>query len=336
VLNIALNKITGGWDEDKLARLLEDLSVCPDFDVSLTGFDLPEVSRIVDEQTRPTEDAFDFDSAVESIKASITKSGDIIHLGPHKLMCGDSGNLDDLKKLMGDDRAQLIYSDPPYNVAYNSKTRPVKDRDKKKWEEIESDNLDQPQYEEWLNNIFTNIGHFLDKGASAYIWNGHRQFYFMHQVLTGLDYYVSSVITWAKDNFAISFAPYNWQTEHCLFFWKKNNGPHNWYGDGKQNNLWYANRDCINNLLHPTQKPVSLAVKAIKNSSKRGDIVLDMFLGSGSTLIASETLNRRTFGIEVNPKYCDAIVRRYIAFVGKEKVSDDILKMYCKEVQHAW
>jgi DNA modification methylase len=180
------------------------------------------------------------------------------------------------------------------------------------------------------------MGHFFDKGASAYIWNGHRQFYFMHQVLTGLDYHVSSVITWAKDSFAISFAPYNWQTEHCLFFWKKNNGPHNWYGDGKQNNLWYANRDCINNLLHPTQKPVSLAVKAIKNSSKRGDIVLDMFLGSGSTLIASETLNRRTFGIEVNPKYCDAIVRRYIAFVGKEKVSDDILKMYCKEVQHAW
>jgi len=334
-LNIALNKITGGWDEDKLARLLEDLSVCPDFDVTLTGFDLPEVSKIVDEQTRPTEDAFDFDSAVESIKEHITKSGDIIHLGPHKLMCGDSGNLDDLKKLMGDDRAQLIYSDPPYNVAYNSKSRPIKDRDKKKWEEIESDNLDQPQYEKWLNNIFTNMGHFFDKGASAYIWNGHRQFYFMHQVLTGLDYHVSSVITWAKDSFAISFAPYNWQTEHCLFFWKKNNGPHNWYGDGKQNNLWYANRDCINNLLHPTQKPVSLAVKAIKNSSKRGDIVLDMFLGSGSTIIASETLNRRTFGVEVNPKYCDAIVRRYIAFVGKEKVSDDILRMYCKEVQHA-
>ena len=333
-LNIALNKIKGSWDEVKLASVLDELSVIPDFDVSVTGFEFQEISKIIDEQSRPKEDTFDFLSAVKAVKDSQTKLGDVIKLGKHRIMCGDSNNLDDLKQLMQEQKAQLVYTDPPYNVAYDNKARPIKNKNKKEWDEIQSDDLNQGKYEEWLKNIFTNIGCYFDEGATAYVWNGHKQFYFMHKVLTELEYHVSTVITWAKDNFAVSFAPYNWQTEHCLFFWKKNSGKHKWYGNGKQSNLWYAQRDPAERLIHPTQKPAALVIKALKNSSARDDIVLDLFLGSGSTLIAAEDLGRRCFGMEIDPRYCDAIVGRYIAFVGKENVSADILERYCKEVNN--
>jgi DNA modification methylase len=330
-LNLALNKVQGRWDEDKLAEVLEDLSTLPDFDFTLSGFDLPEISQIIDEHIRPKEEYFDFNAEVESISIPITKPGDLINLGKHRLLCGDSGKVADLELLVKSSKINLSYTDVPYNVNYDSESRPTK-KNKKKWQKIESDNLKQQDYEEWLKNIFINMGKVLAEGASCYVWNGHRQFYFMHQVLIKLGYHISSVITWAKDNFAMSFSDYNWQTEHCIYFWKDNNGKHNWYGDGKQSNLWYASRDPANLLLHPTQKPVSLAMKAIKNSSRRGDIVLDMFAGSGSTLIAAEEMNRKCYLIEKSPAYCDAIVKRYISFVGKENISGKIRKKYIKEV----
>lgn len=330
-LNLALNKIQGRWDEDKLAEVLEDLSTLPNFDFTLSGFDLPEISQIIDEHIKPKEEYFDFNAEAESISTPITKPGDLINLGKHRLLCGDSGRVANLELLVKSSKINLSYNDVPYNINYGSENRPTK-KNKKKWQKIESDNLKQQDYEEWLKNIFINMGKVLAEGASCYVWNGHRQFYFMHQVLTELGYHISSVITWAKDNFAMSFSDYNWQTEHCIYFWKDNNGKHNWYGNGKQSNLWYASRDSANLLLHPTQKPVSLAMKAIKNSSRRGDIVLDMFAGSGSTLIAAEEMNRRCYLIEKSPVYCDAIVRRYIFFVGKENISGKIRKKYIKEV----
>jgi len=136
------------------------------------------------------------------------------------------------------------------------------------------------------------------------------------------------VITWAKPNFAISFADYNQQTEFCLYGWKQANGKHSWYGPANESTLWEIKRDPTREYIHPTQKPVALAARAIKNSSKRKDRVMDLFLGSGSTLIAAESLERRCFGIELDPKYIDAIVRRYIAFAGENKVPKDVLKRY--------
>ena len=235
---------------------------------------------------------------------------------------------------MGDEKAQLVYTDPPYGVAYDSTARPT-GKNGKKWDKITSDDLPQEQYEEWLRGIFANMGHFFDKGTTAYVWNGHKQFYFMHNVLTESDYHVSSVITWAKETFAMGFAPYHWQTEHCLYFWKKNNGAHRWYGAKNQSNLWYASRDAANKLLHPTQKPVALAAKAIKNSSERGDIVLDLFAGSGSTIIGAEQLGRRCYAVELDPKYCDAIVKRYISYARKGNVSAELAQKYLKEASDA-
>ncbi len=336
-LNLALNKIQGGWDEQKLAALLEELSRVPDFDVGLTGFDLPEISELLDRQKETEEDDFDFEAAVESIEQPVTQTGDLIELGPHRILCGDSSKAGDLKRLMEEEKAALLHTDPPYNVNYYGGNRPKADgrpKPSKQWDRIYSDNLSQAEYESWLAGIFTAAAAHLAPGAACYIWNGHRQFGPMHQMLTGLGFHISCVITWAKPNFAIGYGNYNQQTEFCLYGWKKD-GSHRWYGPTNESTLWEVKRDPTKSYVHPTQKPLALAQRAIRNSSLWDELVMDLFLGSGSTLIASEVLGRRCYGIEIDPKYCDAIVRRYIALVGKDRVSEEIRHRYFQEVPHA-
>jgi DNA modification methylase len=199
------------------------------------------------------------------------------------------------------------------------------------WQRIYSDNLTQAEYQEWLKTVLTNIAPFLDDGAPVYLWNGHRQFGPMHDIFAALGFHVATVITWAKPNFAISFGDYNNQTEFCLYGWKKENGAHKWYGPTTETTLWEISRDYTTAYIHPTQKPIAIPQRAIRNSSKRDDIVVDLFLGSGSTLIAAESLGRRCYGLEIDPKYCDAIVRRCIAFVGEENVADELKNKYRKE-----
>lgn len=335
-LNIALNKIAGDWDEKKLSELLTEMQKIPDFDVGLTGFEPAEISELLDEFVLPKEeDEFNFEDEVNSIQNPITKRGDLIVLGEHRILCGDSSSLEDLKTLIGSEKINLVHTDPPYNVNYYGGNRPVPNVRPKKsrnWERIYSDNLNQEEYEVWLKKILSNIDSFLDAGAPFYIWNGHKQFGPMHEMLEGLGYHIACVITWAKPNFAISYADYNQQTEFCLYGWKKENGPHIWHGPTNESTLWEIKRDSTKEYIHPTQKPTALAQRAIKNSSKRGDVVLDLFLGSGSTLIAAEGLERRCFGLEIDPKYCDAIIGRYIAFVGQDKISAEIRNKYCSEV----
>jgi DNA modification methylase len=147
-------------------------------------------------------------------------------------------------------------------------------------------------------------------------------------MLEKLGFHIASVIVWAKPNFAISFADYNEQVEFCLYCWLENNGSHRWFGSTSESTLWEVKRDPAKQYIHPTQKPIALAQRAIMNSSVKGDIVLDTFLGSGSTLIAAQSLGRSCYGLEIDPSYCDAIVRRYIAYIGQDKVSTDILKRY--------
>ncbi len=332
-LNLALNKIRGDWNEEKLASLLEELSEMPDFNVELTGFDLPEISQLFDSQFEDKEDGFDFEEALKSIDKPITKKGDLIELGAHRILCGDSSNLDDLKKLFGKEKANLIHTDPPYNVSYYGGNRPHangRPKKSKHWERIYADNLNQQDYEKWLQKIFTQLEPFLHSGTPFYIWNGHRQFGPMHLILTELKLHISCIITWAKPNFAIGFGDYNQQTEFCMYGWKHENGSHIWYGPTNETTLWQIKRDPTKEYIHPTQKPIALPSRAIRNSSKREDIVLDLFMGSGSTLIAAETLERRCFGIELSEAYCDAIVQRYIAFVGESNVSKGIKKRYFK------
>lgn len=331
---IALNKISGRWDNDKLAKLIEELQKIPDFDLSLTGLDLPEVSHILDNYHESKDpDDYDFDASIASIKEPVTKRGDVIKLGSHRIMCGDSALESDLDILMQNEKIDLIHMDPPYGCQYLAQNRPdleARPKKSKRWEKLYMDGLSEEEYEVWIKSVLNNIRRDLKDGASAYIWNGHAKFYFVHQVLKELGFHISTIITWAKPTFAISYGDYNQQTEFCIFSWLKS-GPHKWYGPTNESNLWEVARDKASQLIHPTQKSVSLPTRAIRNSSVRGDVVFDGFLGSGSSLIAAESLGRRCYGMEIEPKYIDGIIRRYIAYVGRQNVSQNVVDKYLKE-----
>ena len=335
-LNLALNKISGCWDNDKLAALLDELVKLPDFDVSLSGFDMPEISKIFDSYLDSAiEDVFENPQAITE---PITKQGDLILLGSHRILCGDSSDPDDVASLVEDKKANLIFSDPPYSVDYATENRPVrvdvKTNTGERWRKILNDNLPQKDYEKWLKKVFVNINPYLAQGTPFYIFNGHKQFGPMYQILQELGLHVSCVITWAKESFSPGYGDYNQQTEFCLYGWKEDNGAHNWYGPKNESTLWQVHREQSSTLEHPTQKPLLLAERAIRNSSKRGDAVLDMFLGSGTTLIAAEKLSRLCYGMELDPRYCDCIVRRYIRVFGVNNVSEEIKNRYIGEVKN--
>lgn len=337
LLNLALNRISGRWDEDKLAVLLEELKKTPDFDLVLTGFDSPEISRILDNYHEPKDpDDFDVEGTLEAIKEPVTKRGDLIQLGPHRILCGDASDSDDFKLLMGGHSADMLDVDVPYNVSYmggdrpNPNTRPKKSR---QWEKIYSDDMPQPEYEAWMRKVFENVKEHLKSGAAIYIWQGHRQIPPMYQILLELGFHISSIICWLKESAALSYGDYSFRSEHALYGWLEG-APHYFAGKPGASNVMEIKRDPTKQYIHPTQKPVELAAIAIRNSSKRGDIVLDCCIGGGGVLIAAESLDRKCFGAEIDPRYCDALVKRFINFVGKDNVSPGLVKKYLKEGSH--
>jgi site-specific DNA-methyltransferase (adenine-specific) len=206
-------------------------------------------------------------------------------------------------------------------------TRPKKSR---KWTAIYSDNLPQDEYEAFMRNVLTNIKSYLEPGAAFYQWQAHRQLGPLYQILTELDFYTSSLICWKKESAAISYADYSFQTEQAVYGWLKG-ASHYFAGKPGESNLWEVKRDPTKLYQHPCQKPVALAEHAIRNSSKRDDAVADVFMGSGSFLIAAESLRRRSFGMELSEAYCDAITRRYVAFVGRDKVPQELVEKYMRE-----
>ncbi len=335
LLNLALNRIQGEWDFDKLPILIEELSKIPDIDLSLSGFDSSEVDKFLEGLREPKDpDDFNFDAAIAAIKEPITKRGDVIQLGDSRIMCGDCASEADMRILMRDDKIHIVHTDPPYGCRYLAQNRPdlqARPKKSKRWQKLYKDDLNEKEYEEWIRSVLNNLKRYLKEGASAYIWNGHAKFYFVHQVLKELGFHISTVITWAKPTFAISYGDYNQQTEFCIFSWLKN-GPHKWYGPTNESNLWEVARDKVSERIHPTQKSVLLPARAIRNSSARGDIVFDGFIGSGSSLIGAISLGRKFLGMEIEPKYVDGAVLRYINFVGKENVSSELLAKYLPEV----
>jgi DNA modification methylase len=336
--NIGLNKIQGDWDEHKLALLLDELTKAPEFDVGLTGFETEEISDILDralnaDSSQAKEENFDVDEALDRENPAVTQPGELIQLGNHRLLCGDSGKPSTLRKLVGNRKVHLLFTDPPYNVDYYGGNRPqpekARPKQSRQWKKIYSDNLNQDEYIKWLGVVLRNVSKCLAAGAPVYIWNGHRQFGPMHELLGTIGIKVSCVITWAKESFAIGFCDYNQQTEFCLYGWRENNGAHKWFGPTNESTLWQIHRDPTREYKHPTQKPLELAERAMRNSSRRGQIVLDTFLGSGTTLIAAQRLSRSCFGLEIDCHYCDVIVRRWIAFMGVDNAPQDLVEKYC-------
>ena len=336
-LNISLNKVSGAWDMDKLAVLLDELSKMPNFDVGITGFEPVKLSQIFDRYGEQKDaDSFDAEKVAASIIEPVTKRGDILTLGKHRLMCGDATSTEDLSALLNGEKVDLLDIDWPYNVNYmggscpRADTRPKKSR---KWERIYSDNLPQGEYEALMRKVLTNIKVHLKPGAVFYQWQAHRQLGSLYQLLDGLDFHIACLICWVKESAAISYADYSFQTEQAIYGWLKGES-HYFAGKPGESNLWQVKRDPTNTYKHPCQKPVILAERAITNSSRRDDVVLDVFMGSGSVMIAADSLERRCFGMELDPKYCDVIVRRYIAYKGVNNVPKALRDKYLAEACH--
>ncbi|HOW59798.1 MAG TPA: DNA modification methylase [Candidatus Omnitrophota bacterium] len=330
IMNIALNQLGGMWIEEMLKPMLVELGQLPEVDLTLTGFDLPDIDSILDKYADDQEIIQEMPESVEPHKEPITRIGEVIALGEHRVMCGDSTDFKSVEALMGGERAGLVLTDPPYCANYSAEQRPTNKRETPRWAPILNDDLSESEYASFLEKSFSNMRQFLAPGAVSYIFNGFAQFGKMYDLLTALDFHVGGVIVWEKPNFSPSFADYQWQCEFLLYSWLNGNGAHRWYGPPDETNIWKISRS--SKISHPTTKPVELAMRALRNSSQRGDVVLDLFLGSGSTLFAAERLKRRCFGLELDARYVDGIATNFIKNFGRESVSPEIFERYGKEV----
>ncbi|WP_366749362.1 site-specific DNA-methyltransferase [Tepidanaerobacter sp. EBM-38] len=290
-----------GWDDEILALELENLKEL-DFDIDLTGFDAAEIdelfSNIHDKDVQ--DDDFDVDAALED--EPISKQGDIWLLGRHRLICGDSTKAETYEKLMEGKKANLCVTDPPYSVNYSSKAGSIK-----------NDNLNDQDFYNFLLAAFKNIENAMADDASIYVFHADTEGYNFRKAFKEAGFYLSGVCIWAKQSLVLGRSPYQWQHEPILFGWRKD-GRHKWYSDRKQTTIWNFDRPTKSEL-HPTMKPVPLLAYPIKNSSVTNCIVLDPFGGSGSTLIACEQTGRICYAIELDEKYADVIVKRYIEYV---------------------
>lgn len=301
-LNIALNKITGAWNEQLLADLLVDLQSV-EFNLDLTGFEAPEVeqlfSKVHDKEVK--EDDFDVDAELK--KPTVSRQGDVWLLGRHRLICGDSTLPDTFAKLMDGRKANLVVTDPPYNVNVEETAGKIK-----------NDNMADADFYKFLFAAFVNMEQSMESDASIYVFHADTQGLTFRRAFTDAGFYLSGCCIWKKNALVLGRSPYQWQHEPCLFGWKKG-GKHLWYSDRKQTTIWEYDRP-KSSKEHPTMKPVALLAYPIQNSSMRGCVVLDPFLGSGSTLMACEQTGRECYGIELDEKFADVIVKRYIEAVG--------------------
>ncbi len=289
---LALN---AGWDNDLLKLELIELKA-EDVDLEMLGFSVEELDGLLN-ALEPTEGLTDEDAVPEPPEEPITKPGDIWILGKHRLMCGDSTSVDAVDKLMQGQKADMVFTDPPYGVDYKG-----------------INNDERSGLEDLLRQAFANYLTACKSGASCYVFHSDKCADIFHLVFREF-FHFSSMIIWAKNSLTLSRTDYQSQHEPCLYGWM-NNGSHAFYGDRKQVSVWKFDKERV--VGHTTPKPVALIERAVHNSSKSDDIVIDLFGGSGSTLIACEKTGRSCRMMELDPKYCDVIVKRWEEFTGKK------------------
>ena len=306
-LNIALNKITGQWDEALLADLLLDLQES-DFNLDLTGFEPPEIDDILSNvhDKELSEDEFDVEEELK--KPTLSRHGDIWQLGKHRVICGDSTKAETYKQLLDDRKANLVVTDPPYNVDVEETAG-----------KILTDNMSDGDLYQFLLSMFTQVENHMEDDASIYVFHADTEGLNFRKAFKDAGFYLSGCCIWKKNSLVLGRSPYQWQHEPCLYGWKKK-GKHQWFSDRKQTTVWEYDRP-KSSKDHPTMKPIQLMAYPIQNSSMRGTIVLDPFLGSGSTLIAADQTGRVCYGIELDEKFVDVIVKRYIEVTGDTEVT---------------
>ena len=291
--------LDAGWDEDILRVELESLEEMG-YDLGLTGFDEKELASMF-----PADEAKedDFDVDAELRKPSFTKAGDVWTLGRHRLVCGDSTDPAVYSVLMDGVKANLVLTDPPYNVNYESSAGKIK-----------NDNMADEKFYEFLLAAFRNMESVMADDASIYVFHADTEGLNFRRAFADAGFYLSGCCIWKKQSLVLGRSPYQWQHEPCLYGWKKN-GRHQWYTGRKETTIWEFDKPKKNSD-HPTMKPIPLLAYPIANSSMTNSVVLDPFGGSGSTLIACEQTDRICRTIELDEKFCDVIVNRYIEQVG--------------------
>jgi DNA modification methylase len=351
--NLALNKISGEWDEEKLSQLLNELRI-DDVDFSSTGFSEKEIEKLISEvfKSEFSEDNFDIDAEIEQILQPLTQKGDIWLIGRHRLMCGDSTSKKDVATLMNGQLADMIFTDPPYNVNYEGRAG-----------KIQNDCMPENKFYNFILDAYTSMFSSVKDGGAIYVCHSESEGVAFRKALTESGFLLKQCLIWVKNMFVIGRQDYQWQHEAILYGWKPG-ASHKWYGGRKQstviqpddgvfvnkiddgyqltfNNgvksitivvpeyevisdssiddktIWNIDKP-LKNGEHPTMKPILLCAKAIFNSSKIGDIVLDEFGGSGSTLMACEQAERICYTMELEEKFCDVIVKRYIKYKGND------------------
>jgi DNA modification methylase len=289
--------LDAGWDNDLLAVELESLTDLG-FDLSLTGFDEKELSSLFKTETEVEDDDYDLTAALE--KAAFVQKGDRWIVGRHVLYCGDATNPDDVDKLMEDKRANLILTDPPYNVSFTSSSGL----------KIKNDSLKNEDFYQFLLKAFKNMVAHAESGAAAYVFHADTEGLNFRTAFIDAGFHLAGCCIWVKDSLVLGRSDYQWQHEPVLYGFLKN-GTHRWYSDRKQTTIWNFKKPKRNEN-HPTSKPLDLLSYPLQNSSQENAVVIDTFGGSGSTLMACELSNRICYTMELDEKYASVILRRYV------------------------
>jgi DNA modification methylase len=311
---VALNKISGDFDQELLARLLSDLSETPDLDLSLSGFEAKEITQFIkglearDKRDRP--ESLDLDEAMRAAYENPrAQTGDLFQLGEHRVMCGDATSREDVERLLAGARALMSFTDPPYNVSLGDHGGSQEGQSRRR---IKNDSMDPEAWETfcrgWVHNLVANVD------GALYICMSTKEWATVSKVLADAGAHWSDTIIWEKDRFVLGRSDYQRAYEPIWYGWREGVKRH-FAGGRDQGDVWRIERPS-ESPLHPTMKPLPLVERAIENSSRPGDVVLDLFLGSGSTLIAAERTGRGCYGLELDPHYCSMVIARWEAFTG--------------------
>ncbi|GHU87556.1 methyltransferase [Clostridia bacterium] len=298
--------LSAGWDEELLALEFGELKDLG-FDLELTGFDPAEIEKLFAADGDDVQDD-DFDLTAALDEAAFVLPGDVWTVGRHRLVCGDATDAETVKLLMGDRKANLVLTDPPYNVAFQSASGL----------KIKNDSMSAEKFYEFLLSSFRNMADSLESGGSAYIFHADTEGENFRKAFREAGFHLSGTCIWVKDSMVMGRSPYQWQHEPILFGWLKT-GTHKWYAGRAEKTIWNFNKPKRNEN-HPTSKPLDLLAYPIKNSSQPNGIVLDVFGGSGSTLLACEQTDRVCHMMELDPKYASVILRRYVECCGDNDV----------------
>jgi DNA modification methylase len=302
---IADNRLAldAGWDSELLALELGELKDEFSFDLSLTGFDEDEISAMFDTANIVVEDDFDLEEELTD-DPPLTQKGDIWMLGRHRVLCGDATVSTDVSILMEGSIANLVVIDPPYNVNYHAHAKDGRT--------IVNDNMSDGDFHQFLLSVYQNLYAITEDGGGIYVFHADSEGHNFRSALVEAGWKLAQCCIWVKNAMVMGRQDYHWQHEPILYGWKPT-GSHKWYSDRKQTSLWRFDRP-TKSKEHPTMKPVNLVAYPITNNTQSNAIVVDFFGGSGSTLIACEQTNRINYSMEIDPKYCDVIARRYIKF----------------------